>query len=78
MTSFKIRSQSAGLGRAAASRRGRRRAASLALLAGTLCQAGCAGFWQRELEALFAPDVAGNAVYVLDSVLFDLLAPLFY
>ncbi len=45
---------------------------------GQLFQAGCSGFFMRELEALFAPASAGNALFVLDSVLFDLLAPLIF
>ena len=32
----------------------------------------------RELEALFAPASPGSALFILDSLLFDLLAPLLY
>lgn len=49
-----------------------------ALLTGQVLQAGCTPFLIAEIEALLAPTAAGNALYVLDSVLFGLLAPLIY
>ncbi len=48
------------------------------LSSGCLFQGGCSTFFIRELEALFAPSSPGNALFVLDSLLFDLLAPLIY
>ncbi len=48
------------------------------LSSGCLFQSGCSTFFIRELEALFAPSSPGNALFVLDSLLFDLLAPLIY
>ena len=55
------------------------RGSVLAVLGGGfLLQAGCVGFLQRELEALLAPVSPDNAALVLNSVFFDLLAPLFF
>lgn len=55
-----------------------RKTLMLVLSAGWLFQSGCTMLLMRELEALLAPNSPGNALFVLDSLLFDLLAPLIY
>jgi len=49
-----------------------------ALVGGVLLQSGCGAFWQGEIEALFAPSSPDNALAVLNSIFFQVLAPLFY
>ena len=54
------------------------RLAALTGLSGWLFQGGCSSLWIREIEALFAPASPDNALFVLDSILFNLLAPVLY
>ncbi len=49
-----------------------------AMSVGCVFQAGCGGFVIGELEALFAPTSPGNALFVLDSFLFDILGALIF
>ncbi len=43
---------------------------------GYIVQGGCSAFLIGELEVLFAPGSPGNALFVLDRILFSILAPL--
>ena len=49
-----------------------------AMSVGCVFQTGCGGLVIGELEALFAPTSPGNALFVLDSFLFDILGSLIF